>query len=574
MDIPVLEDTTVTPTELPDGYNRVRYSPVDFGAAGGEALQNVGKDAADYAQYLKQKNDSLAVTAGMNQLSDKVNDLLSNPDTGLLNRKGKDSLTVPQDFQKGYEQAAGDVMNGMSNLSQRSAFAAMAASERRYSQMRIDTHIASEMQQFQDQTYKAAIMNAQNRAITSNGDPDVVSGALGQIGALVRAQSHAQGWSEDTTQYMLAQAQSDVHEGVIQNMLTAGNAKQAQSYYDAVKGDISGSEQNKIQAALKVGVVRNEATSQAQKIIADNPGDLAAQIKAADKVDDPDIHDEVVRQISNHDELLQRAQQDQKKQDMQTADTIVNSGKGFNAIPPAIVARMTTQEFKGYHEAANYVASGVEPPQNWAKWTDFTADFAKNPTSIAGQNLMTTIRPYVDNEHYNQAVDMQKAAIQATQGDKTKLTALQDPMERFNNTVFPVAFPSQDSATKLTGADKARYGQLLSTVQNDISTQELQLGRKLTPVELQKTMDDFVHEQVFVHHTFLSDEQKPVAALTKDEQGNAYVPLAQIPPARLTGIQNYIQSVGAKPSDDKVQRIYAAAILGDDEAIKQIAQEP
>lgn len=524
--------------------------------------------------FQKQKNDSLAVTDAMNQLSDKTNAILSDPKTGLLNRRGKDSLSVPQDFADQYTDAVGDITSKLTNKSQQVAFGAMAASERRYSQMRIDQHVSSEMQQFQDQTYKTAISNAVSRAITSNGDPAIISGALDQIGALVRVQGHSMGWSEDMTQYMLHQAQSSLHEGVIQNMLTAGNSKQAQLYYDQVKDDIDGQEQDKIQQALKVGVVRTEATVQANSIIGAHPGDLSAQIEAARKIDDPMIHDEVIRQISQNDELQQRAKEDQHRNDLDMANAIVASGKGFNSIPPSIVARMTPSEAEGYRKYANYLASGAEPAQNWSKWTDFVASMAKNPNDIANQNLMTTIRPYVDNEHYNQAVEMQKAAVEATKGDKTKLTALQDPMERFNNTVFPVAFPKEKSPADLTGDDKSRYGQLMSEVQADISNQEGQLGRKLTPTELQKTMDSFVHEQVFVHHTFLPDEQKPIATLTKDEKGNAYVPLAQIPQARIGGIQNYITSVGGKVSDDKVQRIYAAAMLGDDDAIMQIAKEP
>lgn len=574
MDIPTISDTSVTPETLPSGYNRTNYSPVDFGGAEGEALNEAGKNTQQFLMVLKQKNDSLAVTDAMNQLSDKTNEILSDPKTGLLNKRGKDALSVPQDFATQYEQAAGDITSKLSNLSQRAAFGAMAASERRYSQMRIDQHVSSEMQQFQDQTYKTAIFNAQSRAISSNGDPTVIAGALDQIGALVRVQSHTLGWSEDMTQYMLHQATSSLHEGVIQNLLTAGNSKQAQTYYDNVKGDIDGQEQDKIQQALKVGLVRTQATTEAQQIISDNPNDLAAQLKKAQGIDDPQIHDEVIRQISQNDELQQRAKEDQHRNDLQTANSIVASGKGFNAIPPAIVARMSPSEAEGYRKYSNYLASGAEPAQNWGKWTDFVASMAKNPNDVAGMNLMTSIRPYVDNEHYNQAVEMQKAAISATQGDKTKLTELLDPMERFNDTVFPVAFPKNKSPTELTGDEKSRYGQLMSEVQADISNQEGQLGRKLSPTELQKTMDSFVHEQVFVHHTFLPDEQKPVAALTKDEQGNAYVPMAQIPEARVGGIQNYITSVGGKVSDDKIQRIYAAAMMGDDDAIIQIAKEP
>src|SRR5690348_14968345 len=137
LDVPVISDTSVTPTTVADGYNRTRYSPEDFGAAGGQALQKVGQDAQDYLMFQKQKNDSLAVTDAMNQLSDKTNTILSDPKTGLLNRRGKDSLSVPQDFQDAYTEAVGDITSKLSNKSQQVAFGAMAASERRYSQMRI-----------------------------------------------------------------------------------------------------------------------------------------------------------------------------------------------------------------------------------------------------------------------------------------------------------------------------------------------------------------------------------------------------------------------------------------------------
>lgn len=572
MDIPTLNAPTVTPTQQPDAYNTLRPTAADFGGIAAEGIAKSGEILNQYAMFQKQKADALAVTDASNQLSDKLNTIMSDPTTGLLNMRGKDALKVPQLFQQQYEQAMSGIADKLTNTSQRVAFTQMAAGERHWTQMRIDNHIANEMEQYGHQTYATAISNAQSLAIKANGDPSVIAGAVSQIHGLVLAQAKSEGWSPETTDYMMTTAQSALHEGVIENMLTAGHTQQAQLYYNHVKDSITGQAQDKIQQELKVSTIATQATIQSNQIISAHPGDLAAQEDAARKIDDPSIQQEVIRQITQHDEILNRAKEDQHRNDLDTANQIINSGKGYNSIPPAIQARFTPSEVDAYHKLDNMLKSGIEPAQNWSKWTDFMNKVATDPAAVSKMNLMTEMRPYVDNAHYNQAVNLQSAAAAATGGDKTKLTSLMSPMDKFNATVFPVAFPNEKSPSSLTGQDKAQYGRLMSEVQSAVTAQESSLGRKLTPQELQKTMDDFVHEQIFVHHTFWPDSQVSRAQITADNEGDAYIPLAKIPAQNVENIRNYLRSMGTNPTDDAVQKIYAAVILGDDARIQSIAK--
>lgn len=567
IDLPHLETETVEPGQLPGPYSRLSYNPEQFGGGAAEALNQVG-------QQVKEKADALAVTDASNKLSDRLNTILSDPQTGLFNRRGKDALTVPKDFQDAYTQAISDINGTLTDVNQKVAFQQMASQQRSYREFQIDRHVSGEMQTFANQTYETAVKNAQMLGAENADNPEILAGAMQTQRNAIMTQAHTEGWGPDMTDYMLRSEASNMHFGVVNSLMEKGELDKAQAYYDNFKDEFNPVHKSAVINALQAEETKQTAFQTASKIQADNPNDLAAQLKQVAAIPNQQVHDQVLDRIKSDAEVMKQAQEQQHTNLVKSIATDIDGGKPWQQIQSVRWMQLDAQEQEAFQKRSNQVQSGVEPPQNWNKYTDLMTQFSKDPKGFASINLMTDARPYLDNEHYQEIVKLQQAALDGKDGNKEAYTSLLEPKQRFDNTIVPIAFPGVKNPDQLTGDDKVRYGNLLSQAQDLITQQEQTEGRKLKPQEVQQVMDNFAHEQVFVHNKYFpGSDQKPLVSITKDEQGRAFVPRDQIPDAIRSNFQNYASSIKVTLTDDKLERAYAAALRNDDAAVQEILQE-
>ena len=84
----------------------------------------------------------------------------------------------------------------------------------------------------------------------------------------------------------------------------------------------------------------------------------------------------------------------------------------------------------------------------------------------------------------------------------------------------------------------------------------------VSPEETQKIINRHVMRNVFVDNPIWFDKQKPASALTEEERGKAYVPMAQIPQASVLAIKKQAERLKANVSTRQIERAYAAATMG------------
>lgn len=322
----------VNPAPLPGARFAGGVSDAAFGGGAGNAiagiqpgLSAVHDEAAKIAQEEVQRADQIAVTDGRGQLLGAVTDQMWGQN-GVLTRKGKDAFTAPEDIRASYFKAAGAIRASLGNDRQRDAFDSIVAGQWNQINEQVQSHVAQQRQVYDTQSTAAAIENAQNVALQSYDQPQIVEPLVQGIRSETQAYGARNGWSGDQIKQMADQRVSDTRVGVLSRMLDHGDDQNATAYYAAHKDEIAGPDQAKIERALEKGSIIGTAARIADQIVSGQyaPGMQASgdidlrddqspvtytdALTRAESVDDPNVRDEVVKRLAAHFNELNTAQ--------------------------------------------------------------------------------------------------------------------------------------------------------------------------------------------------------------------------------------------------------------------------
>lgn len=245
--IPQVEKITET-RALPTGPTAPLLSPVkmqnipapDQGAinAVGQAGINAAKGTQAIADALgsiaakaKKKGDTIALMEAQRKLDQWENDNIYNPDSGALSRKGKDAMGVPNEYDAQWEASMADIWDGLANDEQRIAFEQMADSRRKTVQRTLYQHERVQMDQYAEQSSKAAVDSSVNRAALYYAYPEIVDSAIQQGKTAARMFSEMNGVPEEAIKNMELEIESKSRYGVLQR-LADDDPSTALKYFD------------------------------------------------------------------------------------------------------------------------------------------------------------------------------------------------------------------------------------------------------------------------------------------------------------------------------------------------------
>jgi hypothetical protein len=227
-------------------------------------------------------------------------------------------------------------------------------------------------------------------------------------------------------------------------------------------------------------------------------------------------------------------------------------------------------------EVAAVTRKEKEKEQNgWSRYYELS-----QPDRLRQMNRGEILReiPTLGIDHVNRLLkdqeDLQKS-------DAVVRTATID-RETFQDIAFNAGLDyAYNTPAQQTEEQKARLGRLRAQTEAAIAAEQAEKRRALSQEEKQTVMRDIVGRRVMLDRwTF--DKEMIAATVQENEFGNTYVPLDQIPAARLQVMVNYIKGMPRRagsyevrpPSDaeitsaykDKLQRAYAMVLLTGDDA--------
>lgn len=588
---------------MPDIRSGVSVSPDAFGAGVGAAIANVGGAVADVeyrrrqkaeqeaekakrlAEEEKRKADQVATLDAGNNTGAFMNQLLFDPKSGAMLTRGRDAFGVTDQAMTAYQKHVDETMGKLANDEQKAAYKRYADNNGLQLQETLMRHAAQEGTRYDAQTTESALDLAKNDAVSNFADPRRVAVSLEKQRAILRDHARRNGVDPDgpIIQSRVAALAAETHVGVIDRMLSADRDADAEAYFKAHREEIAagGQDAGRIQDHLAQVGFTGEAQRRSDALYGERLEEGKALEKARDAISDPKLKDAVIQRLKARYEEDRALKERQQAEVFEKFDNDIVSGRAtIDDIRKGLGWSVLRGDMKAALESRyERRTKGVEPTNDDTLWVKFidkpTAELAK-----LTQADMLLMRSKLDDQHFERALGMwQQAKELAGRPAAIKSPELSSTLtfhDRVDNTI-KLALPALAAKSRSGwNADDARtyanFEQAAAREVENFELTELNGNRKATGEEVQKILDKLIIRKVFVEE-WGRDPEKSIFAVKPDEYGAAYVPYGNVPEGVRTEIENYIKSEGNIPTADRVEKAYAAYLLGDRELLNRAVKE-
>jgi len=368
----------------------------------------------------------------------------------------------------------------------------------------VSGHVGTELERHADQQAEAAAQTTIEFGI-DQGDP---AGAAARVRQISAEKGARKGWTTEQVQAEQQRLLGTLHLAYITRLADTDAAK-ARAYAEANKAEIPAAAQVRLDQVLK-GSEDNQFADQFAARVAAKP--LADQLAAAAEIQDPQRREKTLLSIRQNHAMVKEAQREREAGAADQAWQLVGQGRRVPELTLLQMdgrARVQLQDY--LRERAKQAASGEKVKTDWETYIDLRTKLA------AGEQV--DLRPYttrIAGPQMEQLLDIQTKA-------KDPKSPKQDSMftdeQRINNALQGLGI-DRHSKNK---AQQDAAGQFAAEVDRRVRAESAAKGGKdLTADEKQRVIDGITMDKVYVDE-WGRDPEKPLALLTPDQLGKAYV---------------------------------------------------
>lgn len=186
----------------------------------GDALTQVGPKAMDVFAQAKQRADVAQAQDASLQLSQISSDLLTNPDTGLLNLQGKNALGKGQEYTQQFDAQAEQIAMTLPEGA-RAGFMQQAQQQRIQFTTQAGRHEISQLNAYEEGQFQATLANNGKLAASAYGDNANYVLYNQQTFQQIEDYGAAHGWSSEQIQAKKIEFKENVAKATAQNAVGA-----------------------------------------------------------------------------------------------------------------------------------------------------------------------------------------------------------------------------------------------------------------------------------------------------------------------------------------------------------------
>ena len=569
--VPVLNPgERVRSESLRIGSTSARLDSDLFGGATGSQFQRASNQLTRNIQEIvieeKRKADSLAVLEAQSNADSYTREILTDPNSGLLNKQGKNAFGIEDEFRDSYETRMNEIESGLSNDEQRAAFRQFRIQRADTAYTQINRHMTTQITAFDQEVTENSLQIAMEDAATNYRDPQRIGQSIQDQVQIIEDQATRLGLPNEYVKAKTDLVKSNTHAQVVDRMLANGEDLRAQAYYRQVKDQVLGSKAAQLERALEEGSLRGESQRQSDQIMSLGLS-MDESLKKARSINDPKVRDETVRRLKGRFQEQAAVQAATKEKLYLEAVNLVEQNRGVppsDLVPPSTWNQLSVPERKALESRFSAVAN------NDKAWMQFY-EISLNPERLATMPQSEFEAKYwskFDQAHRTRAENLRREAMDAQRsGQKSpKLSSTLTFNDRVTNTLGRHGFIKPgESPAKRSEAEAslfARFEEEAALRVENFELNELGGKRKATGSEIQKVIDGLIKEKVFIDNWFFDDEI-PAFAVEEDEFGDVYVPYDRIPDDEKSYIQQLLRQNGQEVTDEKVEKIKGAHMLND-----------
>lgn len=454
-------------------------------------VSRVGADLfAKFSAEERDKSNQAALAKASNALSDWKNKKLYDPNDGVLNRRGESALGAPEEVNDEFSAVADEVAGGLSNDDQRQAFERLRSQEHQSLDLQVRRHTFEQVNEYRAGEMKGVITNATDEAIRSSSDPKLVNVALSKAVGAVRTAGKMMGQGDELIKDNVRAVTSQIHTGVIGQLLADENDAGATAYFEATRDQIEADKLDGITKAIETGQIRGQSQKQSDEIIRAG-GTLNQQLEKA-KTLDPKLRDEVTARLEHNAAIEERAKREADETALTQAYNLVDQAKSTDAIPPAQWASLDGSARASLIHYARLKAAGEPVRTDDPTYYALMQQAGEDPSVFTKQNLLN-YRGKLDDGDFKQLTSLQlsirngnrSASEKDLAGYRTKSELVDDSLTQYG--IDPRAKPASAEGKAIANLRRL-LDQRVEVVQSE--------GKKVTNVEVQQALDDILGTQV------------------------------------------------------------------------------
>lgn len=440
------------------------------------------------AEKERRRTDTLAVLAGNDELNTWKQSTLYDAQKGLLQRKGADAVNLAPLASAEFEVAASAVLERMSNEDQRVAMLGDISQHRNEVRLTMERHEARERDAYAAQELQSTTANSVDMAIrVGTGDPSMAVPYLRGVEHSLRTVGPTLGLTPAQIDGEVAKVRSQIHVGIIRNLVSDQQLSSARALYAEAKDQIAGDQRDEIQTLLKAGTIQQQAQKETARIFAEG-GTLAEQRAKARQIEDPDVQDEVVQRLEHEALIWDREQADAHKTLLRDLYDRLDKGATYSSIPLAERQLLEPNERAGMQAYARARAEGVPIKTDRATYYRWMTMARDKPEQFSKANLMAD-RYRLDDGDFNQLSSMQVsiAGGSRTRADKD-IAAFSSREDVFNETIVQYGRDPKAAPDSEQGKANLRLREML-----DRRVEAAQdAGAKVTNTEIRETLHELL----------------------------------------------------------------------------------
>ncbi|EHJ5037658.1 hypothetical protein KBO28_004883, partial [Escherichia coli] len=230
----------------------------------GDAFVRAGAETIDVFGQAKQRaNIALAQEASLN-LSQISSDLLNNPETGLLNLKGKNAIGKGHEYTQQFDAQVEQLAMSLPDEQARNAFMQQAQQQRIQFTTQAGRHEIGQINAYEEGQFQATLLNNGKNAAALYGDNAAYVLANKQTFQQIEDYGIAHGWSDEQIQAKKVEFKEKVADAA----LSQWSANNATAFIQS-NGELSDTA-----AGARRAVADSDSSERARGIRNNNPGNL------------------------------------------------------------------------------------------------------------------------------------------------------------------------------------------------------------------------------------------------------------------------------------------------------------
>lgn len=440
-------------------------------AQAAEGILKTGRDAV--SEQKKQADDAVSMKV-YDQLLQTKNDLLYNPKTGAMTRRGENALGVSEEYQGNFDKYAAEVEKTLSNDDQRIMFSRMKARVATDLNDNLQRHTYSEAEKLKVEIANSTMKSVTDDAVLNWHQPGKVDEAISMVKDIARQRAEADGLGDIAPQKE-KEAASKVYAGIVDRMLATGDDLKAKEYYETVKTEMTAEDSKQILGSLKLGATRGEAQRVTDQITGKYQT-LAEALAEAKKLPYGEVRDQVNSRIKEHFSDLKLGEEERERGNFDAASEIIEKSGGRGTIPPQLLAGMASAKREALEKRSAQLRAGIDPEPNSQAYYDLMRIASANPATFKKINL----REYIGKITQAEMTQMIKDQTSKEGGTSKELDGYRTNQQIVEGTLKAMKINKDAEASK----------KFTDEVDRRVRLEAKEKGRQLNNEEVQRITDN------------------------------------------------------------------------------------